>query len=370
MNEDFAKSLFEKLAKLGPNHLQSNKSKQESFSRTSEGSDKIPAEEGTPFPLNTPKNEVNTSAPGTPQNSEKSSIKKLKSLRSEEKTNSDPSQTPDTLGGKSDINSVKKNEEKGQGTENKNQTDEINAVQTGSVGIEEKKEEIAQESQEFQFQVGDDWSLLTKDQLVNLQQQAAQLAAQKAGQQILYQVVQPSPPVSRIRRETVVPVQSVFLILGLATLPFVEAFFRSVIQREKKKDAEDEFSFFVNTYLIHRPIELGEPVVATASCDSLNILYNLNPKLEEFMVGRVAGILDEARYYVNIQVFPNKFFVYTEDRTFLTPFVSLGDVNSATRPRFTKPSWLLVEKTLVKLIKNRHYQNIVKFLKYQPFSSK
>jgi len=288
------------------------------------------------------------------------------------KKNEEKGQAPDTLGGKSDSNSVKKNEEKGQGTENKNQTDEINAVQTGSVDIEDKKDEIAQaqESQEFQFQVGDDWSLLTKDQLVNLQQQAAQIAAQKAGQQVLYQVVQPSPPVSRIRRETVVPVQSVFLIIGLATLPLVEAFFRSVIQRKKKKDAEDEFSFFVNTYLIHRPIELGEPVVATASCDSLNILYNLNPKLEQFMVGRVAGILDEARYYVNIQVFPNKFFVYTEDRTFLTPFVSLGDVSSSTRPRFTKPSWLLVENTFVKLIKNRHYQNIVKFLKYQPFSSK
>ena len=199
---------------------------------------------------------------------------------------------------------------------------------------------------------------------------AAQKAAQKASQQITYQVVEPLPPVSKIRRETFVSIHSVIIVLGLATLPLVEACANSLIEREKKKKAEEDFSFFVNAHLIHRPIELGEPVVATESCDSLNTLYNLNPKLEKFMVGRVAGILDEARYYVNIQVFPNKFCVYTKDRSFLTPFISLDEVSSSTWPEIKKPSRQLIEKYFVKIIKNRHYRNIVKFMNYHPFSSK
>ena len=269
---------------------------------------------------------------------------------------------------------MRQNEKNQKGTEEKNQTYEGNVGQNGLGDHEEKKDEIAQKMEQFHLQVGDEQYLLDKNQLVELQQQAAQLAAQKAAQkatqQTTYQVVQPLPPVSKIRRGTFVSIHSVIIVLVLATLPLVEAFSNSLIEREKKKAKEEEFSFFVNTYLFHRPIELGEPVVATESCDPLNALYNLNPKLEQFMVGRVAGILDEARYYVNIQVFPNKLCVYTKDRAFLTPFISLYEVSSYTWPKIQKPSWQLIGKYLVKLKKNKHYRNIVKFMNYHFFSSK
>lgn len=174
-NEAFIKSLFEELAKLGPNRLQSDKLKQKPHSSTSGSCDKTPSAEKTPFPLNTPKNGGNTpknegkiAPPGTPQGSEKGSIKKVKPSNLNK---SDP------LGEKLDRNSVRQNEKNQKGTKEKNQEYESNVVQTGLGDHEEKKDEIAQETEQFKLQVGDEQYLLSKNQLAELQHQAAQEGA-------------------------------------------------------------------------------------------------------------------------------------------------------------------------------------------------
>jgi len=86
-----------------------------------------------------------------------------------------------------------------------------------------------------------------------------------------------------------------------------------------------------------RPIEIGECLVATERCDILNDEFKLNPKIEQFMVGEVVGIIDETVYQVTIQVFPNKRFVYTNGMTYSVPFVPLEEVNCPTGPRSDSP---------------------------------
>ena len=110
--------------------------------------------------------------------------------------------------------------------------------------------------------------------------------------------------------------------------------------------------------------------MATDNCKALNKEFPLIPKIEPFMVGRVVGIIDEKRYLVTVQVFPNKSFVYKKDRTFLAPFISFQNVGSSTWPRFKRPSRQLIEKYFVKVIKSKNFRKIVKFLRYEFFSSK
>lgn len=77
-------------------------------------------------------------------------------------------------------------------------------------------------------------------------------------------------------------------------------------------------SFFVNAYVMIRPMEIGYCLVATESCDILNDEFDLNPKIEQFMIGEVVGIIDKTVYQVTIQVFPNKCFVYTKINVLFT----------------------------------------------------
>lgn len=63
---------------------------------------------------------------------------------------------------------------------------------------------------------------------------------------------------------------------------------------------------------------------------------------------QVLGILDEKRYHVIIQVFPNKLFIYNNDITFLTPFICLEDADYSNSPKFKRQ---LIEKNFVKIKK-------------------
>jgi len=135
----------------------------------------------------------------------------------------------------------------------------------------------------------------------------------------------------------------------------------------------------VNAHVLIRGIEIGDYLVATESCDILNVEFGLNPKIEQFMVGKVVGIIDETIYQVTIQVFPHKRFVYTNGFTYLTPFAPLDEVNSPIRPRSESnslrsklkiPSRQIIERYYVKIKKSKHFQNIIDFLNYEPFSSK
>lgn len=233
MNEDFVNSLFEKLTKLRQKKIQSYKSKQEPATTPPvkpvkyEGYDQVSSQDTTPFPLVTPKNEENISATGTPQTpqqggetrrTKKTNPSKLEKSDENKTPAARPYHKPDPLGDKSDVKSSQQKEEK----------------QTGDVTSDKQnKEEVDQEN--LQIQVGEDWYFFPKTQLAALQQQAAQIAAQKAAQQVFYMVVEPPPTVSKIRRETAIPVQSVVTILIIATLPFVHGILKNATRKEKIK---------------------------------------------------------------------------------------------------------------------------------------
>lgn len=86
-----------------------------------------------------------------------------------------------------------------------------------------------------------------------------------------------------------------------------------------------------------RGMEIGDCLIATESCEIINDELNLDPKIEQFMIGEVVGIIDETVYQVTIQVFPNKRFVYTNGMTYLVPFVPLEEVNCPAVPRSDQP---------------------------------
>lgn len=80
-----------------------------------------------------------------------------------------------------------------------------------------------------------------------LQEQSAQLAAQKAAQQALYKVIEAHPPVSKYRRETLVPVQSVvaLFIVATAAQPLVNVFLTNVTGKEKKDNEKKNTVFLL-----------------------------------------------------------------------------------------------------------------------------
>ena len=98
------------------------------------------------------------------------------------------------------------------------------------------------------------------------------------------------------------------------------------------------------------------------------------------MVRELIGIIDESIYQVTIQVFSNKRFVYTNGMTYRVPFVSLEEANCPTGLRsdsplsqLKRPSPQLVERYCnyyVKIKKSKYFQNIIKILNTEPFSSK
>ena len=128
--------------------------------------------------------------------------------------------------------------------------------------------------------------------------------------------------------------------------------------------------FFVNTNLLIRGLELGEYVVATNSCDMLNTEFDLDTKIEQFMVGEVVGIIDETIYQITVRVYPNKQFIYTEDCFFLTPFVLLEDVREEmsfpTQPKINsvlkKFLRQILEKSYLKLKNSKRFKQIRDFL--------
>jgi len=265
-------------------------------------------------------------------------------------------------------------------------TKPINDVGTGQIDNPEEQNKSAEEGENAQqsenaqesaeFQVGDEWS---KSSLVDFQQRAKGLAAQKADQvqQVHYVVVEPRPPISKIKREKIISAQGVIGVLMISTFPMVQRFLKKVNLKKKKKAIEEKYSFFVNAHVLIQGLGIGEYVVATESCDILNEEFDLNPKIEQFMVGKIVGIIDETIYQVTIQVFPEKHFVYTNGLTYLTPFVPLEEVNYPNWPKSESlksqlkiPSRRVIEKYYDKIKKSKYFQNIIDFLKYQPFSSK
>lgn len=128
--------------------------------------------------------------------------------------------------------------------------------------------------------------------------------------------------------------------------------------------------FFINTNVLIKGLELGQRLVATNSCDMLNIEFDLETKIEQFMVGEVVGIIDETIYQITVRVFPNKTFIYTDDRSFLTPFVLLEEVSEKisypTRPKINslvkKISRKILEKSYLKLKKTKRFKQIIDFL--------
>jgi len=119
-----------------------------------------------------------------------------------------------------------------------------------------------------------------------------------------------------------------------------------------------------------RGLELGEYVVATNSCETLNTEFDLDTKIEQFMIGEVVGIIDETIYQITVRVYPNKKFFYKDDCFFLTPFVLLDDVREEisypTKPKINsvlkKISRQIFEKSYLKLKKSKRFKQIRDFL--------
>ena len=107
-------------------------------------------------------------------------------------------------------------------------------------------------------------------------------------------------------------------------------------------------------------LEIGDSLVATESCDMLNTEFELDSKIEQFMIDEVAGIIDETIYQITVRVYPNKHFIYTADRFFLTPFVLLEEVKSSNWPKFDsrlkRVSRQLLEKSYVKLKNSKRFK--------------
>lgn len=210
-------------------------------------------------------------------------------------------------------------------------TDQI-AGEVGREGYEARGEFVHKNQK---TQVGEDLFSVTKNPFLYIQDQEAERVAQKAAQaeQASYAVAESQSPISKIRGERPTPFYSVAGFAVVATLPIIQRFLKNLRLKQEKKNKEEEVSFFVNAYVMIRGMEIGYCLVATESCDILNDEFDLNPKIEQFMIGEVVGIIDETVYQVTIQVFPNKRFVYTNGMTYLVPFVPLEEFNCPTGPR-------------------------------------
>lgn len=191
-----------------------------------------------------------------------------------------------------------------------------------------------------------------------------------------YVVAEPKTPFSKIRSEKPLPVAGVIGFAIVSTFPLIQKLYRTLKRKQQKKKEEEEASIFVITYLFTRGIELGQSVVATESCDILNDEFKLNPKIEQFMVGKIIGIIDESIYQVIKRVFLNKRFVYKTDLAFITPFIDLEEVSEFLDPP-TSPSYelkrhslRLIERYYGKIKTSKTFRNIIKILNYEPFSSK
>jgi len=115
--------------------------------------------------------------------------------------------------------------------------------------------------------------------------------AQKKAQaeQAYYTVAETQSPISKIRGERPIPFYSVAGFAVVYTLPYIQRFLKNVRLKQKKtqKRYEEEVSFFVSAYVMIRPIEMGECLVATESCDILNDEFDLNPvSLNRTVYGR------------------------------------------------------------------------------------
>ena len=178
--------------------------------------------------------------------------------------------------------------------------------------------------------------LYIKDQQAKAKAEAQARQASHAGQAYHGEVV-PRSPISTISGERSIPFYAVAGLAIIVTLPFIHRFLKNVRLKRQKKNKEEEVSFFVNAYVMIRGMEIGDCLIATENCDIINAELNLDPKIEQFMIGEVVGIIDETVYQVTIQVFPNKRFVYTNGMTYLVPFVPLEEVNCPAVPRSDQP---------------------------------
>ena len=232
-------------------------------------------------------------------------------------------------------------------------------------GEMDNKNQEVQDQENQELQVDDDWLSRAASQLVEVETQQAHCV-----------IGEPPKPFSRIKRETPLPLVNVVTFAAVATIPYIQRVLRNLKIKQEKEKEEETVSFFVITYLFTRTIEFGQYVVATDSCDILNDEFDLNPKIEQYMIGEIIGIIDESIYQVMIQVFPNKRFVYKKDFTFITFFVDIEEVsNYLDRPtspsyKLNTPSRRLIERYYVKIKKSKYFRNLLFFLKDELFSSK
>lgn len=224
MNQNFINNLFEKLSKVREDLTDSTLKIKSSMTPPVRNKDyeENSSENLTPKENIRPKSEENvfTSSPNTNQSTPsitsqggKNRPTKKSNLFTDETTTSqnDENATSNAFHasdsfGEGDKLSVKSSQNQQQGE--KNSEKEIK-VQAGDMDVSYQEIKDAIDQENLQIQVGDDWYVLSNNKLVALQEQSAQIAAQKAAQQAFYQVIEAHPPVSKVRRETLVPVQSV-----------------------------------------------------------------------------------------------------------------------------------------------------------------
>lgn len=124
-------------------------------------------------------------------------------------------------------------------------------------------------------------------------------------------VAEPKRPLSQIRGDRSISFLSITGLIVIGTFHLIQGFIKGVRVKQEKEKKEEEFSFFVPAYVLIRGIEIGDYLVATESCTVLNNELKLNPKIEQFMVGEVVGVIGETVFQFTIRVFPKKRFVYT-----------------------------------------------------------
>lgn len=264
-NTDFIQNLFEKLSNL------KNKKTLIKDETASKVNDLKSAPSSTPQIL---EGDKTPSSPGTPQVVDTKRTKELK------ESNKDTGKSETSYFSDFDNKSINRWKETKQGNkkipEKENQIGEVEEqiVEVGQIGEVEKRTdqmagEVGREEYETRSefvhknqktQVGEDLFSVTKNQLLDLQKQEAERVAQKNAQaeQASYMVKEPPSHISKIRGERPIPFYSVAGLAVVYTLPYIQRFLKNIRLKQKKKNKEEEVSFFVNTYVIIRPIEIGE----------------------------------------------------------------------------------------------------------------
>lgn len=356
-NPEFIKALLEKLSNIKNKNIEQDASiGGQNLKRTSSS---------------TPKGDTNsesTPIPGTPNAFETKSTQKSTDSKSSNKiedlvkdsTNLPAEEKPVDLVGKKNVEEEAVGQktvgQKNVGEETENQGD-----------IEKKNQEVG---------VEDSWVVRTRTSF----QKGVQAQKQKEveAQQVHYVVAEPITPFSKIRSERPLPTAGLIGFAIVSTFPLIQKVYRALKRKQQKKKQEEEVSIFVITHLFTRGIELGQSVIATESCDILNEELKLNPKIEQFMVGEIVGIIDESIYQVMVQVFLNKRFVYKTDLKFITPFIDLEEISEFLDPPFS-PSYKLktpslsrrlIKKYSGKIKTSKTFRNLLDLLKYEPLSSK